>query len=139
MKNRYAGLPWTHDGPITRSMSEAMQDCACSQPTFWVATCGFERDQENFLLIKNMFEWDEPKFGPQKAPFLKNLDQVLTYVWREIPMWVNSNLKPKEHMSLSKFFASKELYLCNGMMCGEIISPEVGENKCVFCNHINEL
>ena len=141
MKNRYGGLPWTHSGPVTRSMTEVMRDCACSQPTFWVALCGFERDIEDMFHIKNMQEWDHDKFGPGRYPFAKNLDQVLTFIWREMPMWVNSNQKvvDREHQPLSEFFASKELFFCQGPMCNEIISPEVGEVKCVFCGHINVL
>ena len=141
MKNRYMGLPWTHDGAITRSMSGVIADCACNQPTHWVAACGFERDDSDEYRILNSLEWDSVKFGPDRYPFAKNLDQVLTYIWREMPMWVNSNLENRldEEIVYSNYFASKELYFCQGPVCGQIISSEIGENVCVFCGFSNTL
>ena len=133
---RYEGFPWNHLGPVTRSMSKTIENCVCKRPIFWIGSVVFKRSNDDNFHIENG-EWDVEKLGNPKFPVCDNLDQLLTLIWREIPIYVTKSKKFESagnqvfHEHKTYFF--KEMFFCQNEMCDEVISWDPTETTCAFC------
>ena len=132
-------------GVTTRKMTRIMNSCTCRSPVLYLGSVAFKRSENNINVIENAM-WDFTKLGNANPPYLKNLDQLLVEIWKEIPVFVSTEnhfdmvfSQASEDSEEIRQYYFKPMFWCEGEDCDEIISSKGHETKCVFCGTENNL
>ena len=132
-------------GVTTRRMSKAMGACTCISPVLYLGAVAFKRSENNNKIIENA-TWDIEKLGnPECFTFVKNLDQLLVEIWKELPIFVAQDTISMEFSQTSddseevREYYYKKMLWCEHDDCGEIISWDEKATKCIYCDRENNL
>ena len=132
-------------GMTTRKMTQIMNSCSCRAPIQWMGSVSFKRSDDDPLVIENCM-WDFPKLGNGTAPYLENLDQLLTEIYKELPLFVAQNdqlscdySQMSNDSEVVQDYFYKEMFWCSNEACEEVISWDSRVTKCHWCGMENDL